>query len=301
MLIIITKENNMSAFSMKTWLNKGYTEEEAKYQIAIRRPNNVLYYTNKGFSIDDAKEMVKVRQAKGGVKRSNMSIDEKRALSPRCIEFYLAKGLTYDRALLELSNHQSTFSKEKCIKKYGKDRGLEIFEARQDKWQATLNSKSAEEIQAINARKNRWLNLTDKEATLLKEQVGKNVKATVALRTENESRAVGKKIRDGQVASGRATPDESVDAFLLYKSRVWAETKRNNLTVLENHDKRSRLGYHLDHMYSIHEGFKNNVDVSIIGHIKNLKMIPYQENLSKFNKCSITLEELTTLIKGNNV
>ena len=48
----------MSAFSIKTWTNKGYTEEEAKYQIAIRRPNNILYYINKGFTKEEAEEKI---------------------------------------------------------------------------------------------------------------------------------------------------------------------------------------------------------------------------------------------------
>jgi len=97
--------------------------------------------------------------------------------------------------------------------------------------------------------------------------------------------------------AGRATPEEMVDDFLRYKQKVWAETKRNDLTILENYDRRNKLDYHLDHMYSIFEGFRNNVDTYIIGHIENLRMLPYKENLSKFNKCSITLDELLLRIE----
>jgi len=282
----------MSAFSMKTWLNKGYSEEEAKYQIAIRRPNNVLYYINKGFSEADAKEQVKLRQAKGGAKRSKMTVKEKRALTPRCVEFYLAKGFTQSQAEEQVALFQSTFSKEKCIERHGEIVGLEIFNARQEKWQASLNAKSQSEIDDINCRKNRWVNLTDDESNLLKKQVGKKVRETVSLRTKEESRVVGQNIRNGMVINGRAIPENLADAFNLYKCRVWNETNRNDLTILENYSKRSRTGYHLDHKYSIWQGFTNNVSPEIIGHIKNLEMLPYQENLSKFNKCSITLQQL---------
>lgn len=292
MLSIITEENNMSAFSMKTWLNKGYSEEEAKYQIAIRRPNNVLYYINKGFSEEDAKEQVKLRQAKGGAKRSKMTAKEKRALTPRCVEFYLAKGFTQSQAEEQVALFQSTFSKEKCIERHGESIGLEVFNARQEKWQASLNAKSQSEIDDINRRKNRWVNLTKDESDLLKKQVGKKVRETVSLRTKEESRVVGQNIRNGMVENGRAIPEELADAFDLYKRKVWAETNRNDLTILENYSKRSRTGYHLDHKYSIWQGFTNNVSPEIIGHIKNLEMLPYQENLSKFNKCSITLQQL---------
>lgn len=149
-------------------------------------------------------------------------------------------------------------------------------------------------------RKNRWIGLTKEESDSLKQQVANAVKETVAKRTPEESREVGRKIRDGQVKSLRATPEELVDAFLFYKSRVWAETKRNNLKMLENYNKRGKLGYHLDHMFSIFEGFKQNIDPSIVGHIKNLRMIPYKENLSKFNKCSIALDDLIKMIKDSD-
>jgi hypothetical protein len=75
-------------------------------------------------------------------------------------------------------------------------------------------------------------------------------------------------------------------------------TQAINLELLENYDQRGRSKYHLDHMFSIFEGFKQGVDPCIVGHIRNLKMIPAKENLSKFHKCSITLNDLKSLIKA---
>lgn len=69
------------------------------------------------------------------------------------IDYYLARGLSKDEAELKLSDRQTTFSLDKCIKKYGAEKGTEIWEKRQEKWQSTLNSKSPEEIQSINAKK----------------------------------------------------------------------------------------------------------------------------------------------------
>jgi hypothetical protein len=152
-------------------VEKGYSEEEARYQIAIRRPNNVLYYINKGFTEEEAKEQIRKRQAIGGSKRANMSIQDKKTLSPRCIEFYIAKGFSEERARELVSKFQAVFSKEKCIEKYGDIRGLEIFNARQEKWQANLNSKPEEVIKDINRRKNWWKNLTEEESELLKKQI----------------------------------------------------------------------------------------------------------------------------------
>jgi len=292
----------MSVFSINYWIAKGFTEEEAKYQIAIRRPNNILYYINKGFTEEEAIDKVSERQAKGGIKRKNMTDYEKRTLSPRCIEFWLAKGLTTNEAKEFLSQHQKNFSKDICIAKYGKEKGLEIWQDRQDRWQKTLKNKSPEEIKDINIRKNRWKGLTAEEAAVLKKTMATTLLNTLSNRTVEESRQIGKKIRLGQVTTGRAVPESQIDAFILYKSQVWAETKRNDLTLLENYHKRGQKNYHLDHKYSIWQGFVDNTDPAIVGHTKNLEMLPYQENLSKFNKCSISLTELTNLIaKGSDV
>jgi len=69
-------------------------------------------------------------------------------------EYYLEEAqCNYDLADWLLSKRQSTFSKKKCIEKYGKRKGLKIWKDRQDSWQNTLNSKSQEEIDRINKSK----------------------------------------------------------------------------------------------------------------------------------------------------
>jgi G:T-mismatch repair DNA endonuclease (very short patch repair protein) len=52
-----------------------------------------------------------------------------------------------------LSNSQKYFSKEICVQKYGENEGMKIWQDRQNKWQGTLNSKSAEEKSRINRLK----------------------------------------------------------------------------------------------------------------------------------------------------
>ena len=287
----------MSVFSINYWINKGYTEDEAKYQISIRRPNNLNYWINKGYTEDEAKIKISESQSKRGEKRKNMPLDEKRKLSPRCVEFWLNKGFDEIQAKGKLSEQQSTFSKEKCIEKYGELEGLTIWQDRQDRWQKTLNFKSKNELTEINQKKNRWKNLSEKETTALKHKVSNSIKNTVEKRSIEESRLVGKRIREGMVNSGRALSEELIDEFKLYKSKVWAETNRNNLSLLENYDLRGKNLYHLDHVYSIRDGFTNKVSPEIIGHICNLRMIPYKENLSKHAKSDFELETLTNLIQ----
>ena len=53
------------------------------------------------------------------------------------------------------------------------------------------------------------------------------------------------------------------------------------------------LKYHLDHRYSIQQGWKNDVSADVIGGWKNLQIIEGRANRQKGNKCEITLIEIT--------
>ena len=57
------------------------------------------------------------------------------------INYWLNKGYNYEEAKKKLSERQNTFSLKKCIETYGNEKGLEIFNKRQEKWQNTLLSK----------------------------------------------------------------------------------------------------------------------------------------------------------------
>jgi hypothetical protein len=50
--------------------------------------------------------------------------------------------------------------------------------------------------------------------------------------------------------------------------------------------------YHIDHNFSVKEGFINNVDPEIIGHIENLQLLTKLENCTKKAECYISLQEL---------
>jgi hypothetical protein len=93
--------------------------------------------------------------------------------------------------------------------------------------------------------------------------------------------------------------------FELYKWLVWYYTKLNNLSELENYNNRGRAkkntnNYHLDHRYSIINGYHNNVPPNIIGHLKNIHFIHYQENIKKGHKNYISLKELYEITNNKN-
>ena len=84
--------------------------------------------------------------------------------------------------------------------------------------------------------------------------------------------------------------------FKKYRKNVTKITNKQPLHELKNYDKRGKCGvdgaYQLDHKYSVLEGFKNDISPEIIGNIKNLEIISWEENALKGSKCSITIEEL---------
>ena len=95
----------------------------------------------------------------------------------------------------------------------------------------------------------------------------------------------------------------SLPVFKKYRRNVSRETNKQKIELLENHDKRGKCGiegaYQLDHKFSILEGFKQGIEPEILGSIHNLEFIPWEENISKGSKCSITIEELISLIESD--
>ena len=53
--------------------------------------------------------------------------------------------------------------------------------------------------------------------------------------------------------------------------------------------------YHLDHIYSVKDGFINEVPVEIVSHWSNLMLIPYRHNIAKSNTSWRSLDQLHEL------
>lgn len=286
-----------SVFSETHWINKGYSPEEAKYQVKIRRPNTIEYYLYKGFSLEESTHKVREHQRKALEKRLNNCKQLPKHQNPCCIEYYLSKGYSKEEAHLLRSQRQITFTKEKCIEKFGLKNGLNIWNERQEKWQQSLSKRTPEQIKIDNSKKNVWNTLTNTERQQLKEKISIAVKNTVSNRSKEDSIKIGQKIKQGRVTSGFCLSDDLLPSFKIYKRLVITETNRQNLKLLENYTYRGRNAYHLDHLYSIYQGFMDGTLPRIVGHIANLKMVWYKENISKGIKSTLSLIELIDLIK----
>lgn len=102
--------------------------------------------------------------------------------------------------------------------------------------------------------------------------------------------------------TGQCILEEDIPAYQAYRSKVHSLTKKQPLHLLENIEKRGAIqhgGWHIDHQYSIHQGFIDSTPPEIVGHICNLKVIPAYENVSKQEKCSLTLKQLLILIENH--
>jgi len=74
--------------------------------------------------------------------------------------------------------------------------------------------------------------------------------------------------------------------FELYSKMVRRFTEQNDLTILKDFEKRSK-DFHVDHRFSILEGFKNNIPPYIIGSLDNLEILSRENNSRKWVKCSV--------------
>lgn len=79
--------------------------------------------------------------------------------------------------------------------------------------------------------------------------------------------------------------------FELIKQYGWYKAKNHgdNLT-----------GVSRDHMVSVKYGFEHDIDPKIISHPANCQLMIHSENVRKYNRCSITLEELLVRIENWN-
>lgn len=179
--------------------------------------------------------------------------------SPLHIEYYIKRGKDIDYA-------------RKSIRKiHDKKIGVDGYRSKLEK-----DGFTYDEITSI---------IKDNRGHFSREKLGDD---------EFERRA--SKIRKTFEQNGVWIPLDDLSDYELYRREVWEYTNRNDLTNLENYEKRGLAGkegaYHLDHKYSIFYGYVNGVPPEMIGSLNNLVFIPWEENVKKNKNCSVTLEEL---------
>ena len=136
------------------------------------------------------------------------------------------------------------------------------------------------------------------------DKIKKRRKETLKQKYGSENFNNTDKTRTTRIYNQTQIDDEKIDSFIDYKKIVTNRTNtiyRNNKKNINPKDlTRSIKQYHLDHIYSIKQGFLNNLPLSIITHPCNLHLIHYKVNLKKQDNCWISIEELLNRIINYN-
>ena len=106
-----------------------------------RSQNSEKYWIVRGYSKEKAKEKVKEKQSQLGKKFSKKRKDFPDLYSSTFISqvgYWEKKGFTKEESISMVSKVQSTFSLNKCIEKYGEEKGKSVWDERQKKWQKSL-------------------------------------------------------------------------------------------------------------------------------------------------------------------
>lgn len=292
-------------------------------------PNSIHFYIKKGYSEEEATKMLEE-------KRKTHVFNTGKDFRPNQKNYWVKKGYSEEEAIEKVSLFCSR-SLESYIIKYGKDIGTNKYEEFKN---SLINRKETEIKNLIEKgysdneaeeeyhrwrressprRVEYWVSKGYKEEDA-KFMVSK-YQDTFSLRSIMErydcdledafsiqQRFVDKMI-ETMVRNGITVEPHKWEDFYQYKISCWRYTRRTwvNYKHILNPDnkKRTRVdlyedAYHLDHKFSLLEGFKNNIDPKIIGSRYNLELIPAKENTQKQANCSITKEELMEAYSREN-
>lgn len=97
---------------------------------------------------------------------------------------------------------------------------------------------------------------------------------------------------------GIITSIENRNTFGRYKTLVWYLTNKHRSAITSGYitGLAGTIGaYHIDHIFSIYDGFVQGVSPLVISHRMNLQMLPWRDNVVKHNKSNVSLDELLLL------
>ena len=130
----------ISPFTPEYWIKKGIIDkDEIKIKIKSQRKLNIEYWLNKGFNEEESITKVSEYQKENNDKRitkweNNKNSFEYKKQRPTNIEYYLNKGFSILESKNMLKERQITFTLDKCITKYGLEKGTKVYNKRQKDW-----------------------------------------------------------------------------------------------------------------------------------------------------------------------
>lgn len=133
------------------------------------------------------------------------------------------------------------------------------------------------------------------------EEVHLKRKEAYALRSKDQRERTREQTHNTRIVNGTSLPNDHptvMGTLKQYTRRVRYLTNKN-VALVEELSKSRSMSLHIDHQYSIFDGFKHQVPPQKIAHLANLRLLSATENSSKNLKSSITLKELNSRISNH--
>lgn len=121
-------------------------------------------------------------------------------------------------------------------------------------------------------------------------------KQTVAAKRIAEAAAHKMKRDEDRKSSGPPKQEPLKKQKRKYKNLVWRLTDAQDLSAVPGIELREWRKYDLDHIISIHEGFKRGLPPQVIASLDNLRIIPHKENSEKGSKSDYDAHPLIGLL-----
>lgn len=146
---------SLSPFSREFWTQKinpdtgvFYTDAEADGERNARRPICKEYWLRRGYDEETAIRKAQERKHDNNCRGATTvrTSEQYRSTSPRCEEYWRLRGYSKDAAQRKVAEHQSTFSLEICIDKYGLEEGTRRWNARQERWHKSFKKQNFSKI-----------------------------------------------------------------------------------------------------------------------------------------------------------
>lgn len=262
------------------------------------------------------------KELKEKIKNKWLSVDGKSLISSRVVNDYSLRNEISKECMVECYSMaeytycilNDIFNKPKCIcgnpvkfKRFGL--GYAEYcstkcRANDPKWQtrvkatrlerygvehiAQLDYEREKRRKQINENRNKFdysYSVEKRKQTILKKYGGVN--------TGWLPHAVESRVRNGSMI-----PREDISAYQKYKNKVSNLTNRQDLSFLENYEKRgvftkeNQEVYHVDHVVSVSEGFRMNVPPEIIASPPNLRCISASDNMEKNHRSDMSVDQL---------
>lgn len=229
------------------------------------------FWTSRGH--DDAQAQIRVQE---------VQMSRKRLLS---VGYWKERGLSDEDAVKQVSQEQS----QRSIKSYktrDKDYRLRKTPRSIRYWLSrgyTLD-EAQEHIRRIGETHSRVM--TGRPCWVPAHKRNTHIAFYEALGLNRDEAQIA--LRNRQIT--RFTDEDTRTKWDEYYCECWWHT-RQNLSKVNDIEKRSKQ-FHLDHRYSIYDGFHTQVPPEIIGSTVNLRVIPASLNSRKQRNSDISKEEL---------